>query len=439
MPGIERLARENGVIYTCAYSPGTKSPSSHGSFFTGELPSRTGMHEAYPFFDGSIPTIAETMAETHHTHLITSNAYILNGLERGFDAVDDLVGAEYMLFREATDPRRFANETDDEARMRKYIEFLRTDGKPIRSLLNGLNFKRIRYSRDSVLPLRGRHDRTRYQFSRTIRRSIEETLAGTDDAFIVANSMCIHPPLDASDEALDRFCGDRPREELPIGVNGKEVLKRLRDGGEGDEIGQAMHDLVKAATWDVDRNLAPLVESLVEQGAFVVLTADHGTWFHRSHRLDEDLLHVPLVLFAPDEPARTVENTVNLRSLPRTTMSVVHGAEDIFSGQSLLDVNGDRTSITEYIAADNSVNSPVDVYGASTDDSTKHEIAAIKGDTRVDFREGQYTTVRGQESVAAELRDTIADNRRVKVRFGGEEPIQYDETTKQRLREFGYL
>lgn len=440
MPRLTRLADERGVVFSRAYAPGTKSPSSHGSFFTGELPSRTGMHEAYPYFDGQTPTIAGVLGETHETALVTSNSYVLNGLDVDFQTVDDLVGAEYMLFEEATDPRRFANENEFDSRLEKYEAFLREDGRPFRSLANGLNFKRIRYTRDSVLPQKGRYDDARYQYSQTVRRSIEGMRAKSDDdVFVVANCMDIHPPLDATDDALEQFCPGRSREDLPIGINGKEALGLVRNGDAGNDLVESMYDLVKAATWDVDRHLGPLVESLVDDGAFVVVTADHGIWFRREHRLDEELIHVPLLLFAPDEPARTVHETVNIRSLPVTTIETIpETVAHEFTGDSLFDVTGDRMSITEYIHSDDADTSPVDAFG-SPSGPIVYDVATVRGDTRVDFREGEFHTVRGDGETAAELRELIAELRSREIQTGGDEPIEYDETTEERLRQFGYL
>lgn len=436
MPGIERLASDHGVVFTRAYAPGTKSPSSHGSFFTGELPSRTGMHEAYPYFDGELDTVADVIGKSHETTLVTSNSYVLNGLEEPFDSVDDLVGAEYMLFEDATDPRQFANETEIQSPLRRYLAFLCEDSKPLRSLANGLNFKRIRHTRESVLPLRGRYDDHRYQYAQTTGRAIEKAInRGERDTFVVANCMDIHPPLEASDEALELFCSEHSRDDLPIAVNGKDVRRRAEEGDK--DVVEAMYDLINAVTWDVDRALTPLVEKLVDDGAFVAITADHGTWFRRG-RLDEELMHVPLVLFAPGEQARTVESTVNLMSLPVTTMETTIETDGGFSGVSFFDVTEDQMSVTEYIHSPETNTSPVDPYGNKSDNIV-HEVAAVRGATRVDFRDYAYHTVRGDESTAELLREVIGDVRSGPLHSGGDEPIEYDETTKQRLREFGYL
>ncbi|MFC7193459.1 sulfatase-like hydrolase/transferase [Halosimplex aquaticum] len=298
MPRLATLADEQGVIFENAYTPGPSSPSAHGSFFTGQYPSETGMHEAYPYLGNDVPTIAEVLSETHRSLLISANPYISNGLQRGFDELNDLLREQYMLFESGNDPREFEFKGSGIEKIEDYLEFVFTGNTPLRSLINGLVFKRQDPGSTSNLPERVPDDSIRFQYAETMNNRIQSFRASDDSpAFVVANYMDIHPPLDISDEAIEQFFPNRSHTDLPVGKTGQEVYELIQT--EENYDGTDMYDLLKAAIWDTDRRVGPLVSELISDGAFVVVTADHGIWFRRDRELDEERLHVPLLLFPP--------------------------------------------------------------------------------------------------------------------------------------------
>jgi hypothetical protein len=426
MPKLKSLADDHAAVFTNAYAPGPSSPSSHGSFLTGKLPSETGMHEAYPFFDGNVPTIAERL-DSLRSFMISANPFIFNGLYRGFDEWDDLKVLGDPPFEDATDPAAF-NHVEHDSPVEKYREFLFAGGKPIRSLLNGLAYRWRRRQQTE--------EATHY--AEIINRRIERFLEADDrDAFVVANYMEVHPPLDASDEALARFASDWTRAELPVGAKGSTIQERIQSepGYEGDD----MYALYKAAIWDIDRTIAPLVKRLVEDGTMVVVTADHGNWFRRRHDLDEERIHVPLLIFAPDGEPRRIFETVNIRSLPRTTMEIVCGESGGFDGRSLLDIETDEVSITEFIHEASDDATPVTPSGEmSAEGSVIYQIAAVKGGARVDHDGEDFIVRRDTDPVTAELREVI-DGLRARNVDTGTRAIDYDADTIQRLENLGYM
>ncbi|MXR51178.1 sulfatase-like hydrolase/transferase [Halovenus sp. WSH3] len=428
MPQLAALAEEEAISFTNAYAPGPTSPSSHGSFFTGELPSSTGMHEAHPYFDGRYPTIAEALADTHQSYMISANPFIFNGLYRGFDEIEDLKFTNESPFPEATDPITF-NHVDSDSGLAKVRSYLLDDGKPIRSLANGIDYK-----------LRGRQrDPTECRFAETICERVSEFVSSTDeDAFAVTNFMEVHAPLDASDEAIDRFAAEWDRESLPIDVKGEHIHQRIKD--EPDYEGEDMYALYLAAIWDIDRKVAPLVRELLDQDTLVVVTADHGNWFRRDHDLDEERIHVPLLVFGHESAPRTVDKTVNLRSLPRTTLDALdHPNAGTFSGTSLLQVDDHQCSITEFIHNDAETGVPVTPSGKlGVDEEIVYQIAAIQGDGRVDFDGENVTVARPDPEYEEDLRETIATLRQSNV-AGADGSIDYDGSTRQRLESLGYL
>lgn len=434
MPRLERLANKKGLIYTKAYAPGPTSPSSHSAFFTGERPAVTGMHEANPYFTNSMDTIADSLHE-HHSLAISSNPFIFNGLCDGFDVTDDLRSREFMLFEEASDPITDGAQRYSESRGEQFKKFLFKKGKPIRSFLNGLNYKIQRRRLGGSMPKDAPLDPRNNQFAKTMAKRVRDFLKDSSkETFIFANFMDAHAPLNASDEAIQRFAPEQSRSTLPVGVSGRQIHSRIQDGD--TEIRDRMYELYHAAIWDLDRTVTPLIKSAVEEGSFVVVTADHGNWFSRDNELDEERIHVPLILFAPNESPRVVDQTVNLRSLPRTTMKAVTGDGGGFGGNDLTSVSGDHLSITELVHDPETPGSPVEPYG-SEEQSIQYDIAAIKGANRVDFVNGDFNTVRDHGGTA-ELENRITELRETGVAF---DPVNdtNDLDRDERLRQLGYL
>lgn len=420
MPELEQLAEDHARVFTDAYAPGPASPSSHASFFTGKLPSETGMYEASPYYDGAGTTIAEALSDTHESLLISSNPFVFNGLQTGFDETDDL--QLDPLFENAMHPVKFTREDSGDG-PRKYLEYLLKGGRPVRSVFNGLHYK---------LMEREEHHR----HAETITRRVQEFVSRADrDVFVVANYMDVHPPLEASDRALSQFAPDTDRTDLPNGVDGQKINERVNE--ELDYEAEDMHRLYRAAICDLDRTIAPLIKALVRQEALVVVTADHGQWFDRNTELDDDRIHVPLLIFEPSGSAETVRHTVNIRSLPRTTMDAL-GMDHDFDGEDLTEVTEDQVSITEFIHNEASVGKPVTPEGGVNDrNSISYRSVLIEDATRVDF-DGE-TTATGESGDRAQNLERIAESIFQEKLDLDDASIEYDDRTENRLRELGYL
>jgi arylsulfatase A-like enzyme len=393
------------------------------------------MHEAFPFFESEIQTIGEALATTHRSMLISANPYIFNGLQKGFDLTNDLRTEEFMIFPDAGNPAEFMKNQEYSSKLKRYLSYLSSSPYPLRSIVNGLQYRRVQKQRRSSIPESSARDENKFQYAAEMNARIREFRAESEeDTFVVANYMDIHPPLDASQEALDRFCGDISPEEIPIGIRGQDVYERVRDGDE--EIGDNMAALFRAAVWDTDRKVAPLVETLLEEDTFVVVTADHGTWFQRETELDEERIHVPLLIFPPDGSARQIDHTVSIQSLPRTTLGGVdHPAVDEFPGDDLLTVAADTVSVTEFIHTENDSGAPVNPTGDQREDEA-FDMAAVCGENRIDYIDESYVVRRGESH--EELRDEI-ENRVANLTESSRREIQYDDEVKQRLKDFGYL
>ena len=436
MPNYSDIVSKHGINFTKAYAPGPFSPSSHASFFTGNLASKAGMYEANPRFDGTLRTIGDVMSESHSTHLITTNHFLFQGLDTGFDYADD-IGRRYMLFEGASDPKDYSSMYNDNPAWKRLVNFI-TDGRtPIRSLLNGLNYK---FGGDQWIRPESWGDEENFQYAGTMCNMIRRRLVESDDSFVVANFMDLHGPFGISEAAFDRFFDDTPRSEVPVG----ERTRRDKLRGEKTYDPEKMYTLYKAAIWDFDRKFAPLVSELIDDNTFVAVLADHG-WYDTNTAYSDERLHVPLTLFVPGEEPREVQQTVSLKSLARTTTEVLQGTDGGFEGPSLLDVTADQTAVTEVIHKPNDVydktqrvyvNRPVD---NPAPEEIQHDIVLHEGDAKVTALDGRINNSHGPSNTVSKLEQKAKQIHAESTVNPSGEGEAYDEKTKKRLQRLGYL
>jgi arylsulfatase A-like enzyme len=436
MPKYEALVADQGINFTRAYAPGPFSPSSHSSFFTGQLPSAAGMYEAFPKFEGDVPTIADVLGRTHTTHLISANHFLFQGLDESFDEAID-TGRRYMMFQEASDPMDFSSRYRDGSAIQRYVDFLTTGGKPLRSLANGLSYNLG--GKNTIKP-KSWGDEQNYQYANAMCEMIRDRMSKPGDRFLVANFMDLHGPYEVSDAALERYFPDTPREEVPMNV----ILNRSKTRPEKSYDSEQQFRLYKAAIWDFDRKVTSMIEDLVADDTFVAVFADHG-WYDTNTAYSDERLHVPLTLFVPGDGPATVDHSVSLTDLPRTTAEVMLGDDGGFDGQSLLSVETDRTAVAEAIHVPNDiyeethriyVNRPSD--GAEPEE-IQHDCVLFRGDTKVQFVADEVEVIRGDDETAAELTEQGREIRTGGINYPEGEAEVYDEHTEERLKDLGYL
>lgn len=434
MPQLERLADEHATVFTDCYTSGTASPDSHSSFFTGRFPSQTGYHRGYYEYDGAYPTVADATDRTHESVLVTQNQYVL-GLGASFDTVVDVGGwAEYSPpFPEATNPDE-ESDLQQYGTLRRYVEFAKRDGKPIRSLINGVSYKyNDIFNEESYIDVA----------TEEINAEIREHDSGGDPRFVVANYMGAHPPFAPTGEAIRNFTEAERIESLPVG---EEVP--YRHSLESSQYDMAdVRPLYYASIWDLDRNVAPLVRDLLERGTVVFVLADHGTCVNYVDPLSETRTHVPLLVFTPGGEGRRIPHTVNLRHIASTTTSLLnehHPDVRLLPGRNLLETTADEVSITEYIHYGRTGDPPASNTAiAHATEELVYRVAARKGGARVDYsdHDDSYEVVRGDETTTDELEAAIDEHLREVV--GGERPDgngSYDfDVDEDRLRHLGYL
>jgi len=255
-PNLCELAETRGVVFQEAYTPGPLSPSSHAAMLTGTLPSVTGMHEAHPQFDGRVPTIARRLQESHETHLLSVNMWLFQGLASEFDWARDF-SRQYRTFSEATDPLHYFKNGAPTSLSNIY-QFIVDEGMPIRSLANYVNYRR---ANGSFVP-REWGDSMNYQYAERVNRELTALLeSGEQDKFVFVNYMDVHPPFDASDEALEQFAPDTSREALPIGAVPEPHIPNDEKTYDPDLMGQ----LYRAAIRDFDDKLGHLLREILTE------------------------------------------------------------------------------------------------------------------------------------------------------------------------------
>jgi hypothetical protein len=419
------LVSEEGVLFTNAYAPGPFSPSSHASFMTGRLPSQVGMNEASPHFDGNHRTIADVYSTSKQSTLISVNPFLFNGLNKRFGTENKLMSEEYLIFEGGTNPRTFEAKNKSLSRAERYWKFLFQENAPFRSFVNGIAFK-LWHRLDKTVIANGRSDSGGdYQQAEMINDRIESAVEQPGDSFVLANYMDVHPPFDATEESLGRFADDWDREEFPIGNS-------ARDADTFDQ--RAMYDLYLSAVADLDKRVTPLIRSLVEDDVTVIVTSDHGPWF-ATEALSEGRLNVPLVIFDPEESARTVDHTVSLRALPHTTERLIHTGDSSFPGYDLLDVTTDRTVIAEHVHRDTSGRGPF-TADDGTDTEITHDIVVREGTDYVSRVNGHWESS-ATEEITVNLREQAETVLSDGVTSDG--AVTHGSEMKERLEDLGYI
>ena len=86
------------------------------------------------------------------------------------------------------------------------------------------------------------------------------------------------------------------------------------------------------------------------ENTIIILTSDHGEEFgehgtvgFHSFTLHRELIHVPLIVFTPHAVPDRISQSVEIRSIPRTTLDLIKASENEFPGSSLLPYMTGRT------------------------------------------------------------------------------------------------
>ena len=329
-PTMDALAAD-GIRYDNAFAPSIWTPTVHGSIFTGQYPSHTGIYGNSLGIPEEFETLPETLkAAGYRTFTASAGAHIRasRGYARG--------GDEYVSTRRISADMKFFKKVLTDRSFAKQVAFSVT---------------------------RGPDDKSRYKYDR-LRKFIDDASDSGSPFFGFINAKTAHQPFNPPRPYKRMFCDEleRPSLELVERVRDKLGLSTQRVGGRDTEkirtVAHSGGDEVLAGElsltdqeWSVieswydgairylDDLVGTLVEHLKRQGEYenttIVVASDHGDHFGdhglTSHLfcLYDSLVRVPLVIkpATTDVAGRVIDNQVSLTDLHRTFVEVA-GATD---------------------------------------------------------------------------------------------------------------
>jgi len=313
-PTIARLAKE-GVRFDQAVSSAAWTLPSIASLMTSLHPSQHGAVTRERRLPDDVSTLAEQLHDAgYETVAFTGGGFVgpTFGLDQGFESFEPL--AEYEVFRF---PRHIP----------LVWRLLKNRWLPVQSLV-----ERIESQYGGVASLHTRV--TAWMQQRKTERPF----------FLFVHTYQVH----------DYFIYDA-HVDGPLDDEGRPP--QLRKAFEAEELFTATqaeldrcHAVYQRRLQLVDRELGGLVDEIERaagpRGLVGVLTADHGEGFdvsrnrvHHGTRLHEDLLRVPLVLWAPGRvaPGRTIPDQVRLVDVMPTVLELAGvPAPPAIVGRSLL-------------------------------------------------------------------------------------------------------
>jgi arylsulfatase A-like enzyme len=332
-PNLARFAA-NATLYEQAYAPAAMTLSSHASLFTGLLPRRHGAHFTDDDAGRLVPladqheTLAELLATDHRTIAVVANTGPLLprlGLDQGFQHYEVRASVDFLK----PGSRHYLSETVARA---------------ARPLL--LRRPSLRHSRADAITGRA--------------LDILDELATTEEPFLLfLNYMDAHRPYLPPPPYDTRFPGRdpnyQPRHYDPIkrGVLSLErsVASRVRDHLVSQYDGGIAF---------LDDQLGRVFERLEESGlaeeTLVIVASDHGEAFGERSLMEhgvsvyQDQVHVPLVIRYPGRaPARVATPVSLIDILPTVLDAAGYPAKDEIDGLSLLaaDAGNPRPLLSE--------------------------------------------------------------------------------------------
>lgn len=442
------------TTYRQAKSPGSWSLPSHTSIFTGLHVQEHGVTQAkYKLAPGQ--TIYDRLSEEYgyKTGIFSENTWVTEmdvGLRESFDTVE---GARNLPYTEALDPSNFVLN-EGQGQYTQYIRRCLSHEYPVKSIVNGALTK-IAWDYPQYLPDR---------FTATTEARVYtdlffdwlDDLQGSWAACI--NFMDGHLPYEPRDEH-DRWGGKKLRRlQNRIDDQVWEFLGCQRPWWQRD----ALEGLYDGTIHQIDAQLRRLVEGLESRGLYddtlLVITSDHGEGFgepstiKRGSRLaghgkdvHESLLHVPLIVKHPDqEKAHIIDEPATLTRFPEVIKSALEGEREGFvpDGPVVASSHGlDEPSIAlaeEYCGGRSLYDGVSKAIYESTDGGiVKYETWEDQSSTvRLVDAKTSYRTDTSDGGRVAEMFGDLTD---VGVRDEGDGFDDVDGTTRERLKELGYL
>jgi len=328
-PKLDRFAGE-AVLYENAFSASSHTRESLPALLTGQYPERA----IDEHFNLNAPTIATHLNDTHSTAAFHSNPYVSRayGFDRDFDKFYD-------------DLRLGQN---------RYLALLQR-------ALDKFVFNRGAYH-------------ARAEPINELSLSWLDSLDDDEPFFLWNHYMDVHGPYNPP-EGFHEFSGKSLSD-----AEAQELYERACDGQK--ELSRSERELLVDLYDDeiryVDAQIDGLLSTLKKRGqledTLVVVTSDHGDgfgengYFAHPRRVDEELVHVPVLAREPHGAASRVETPVSTVDIVPTVLSAI--------GQRVVDLPGADLSAPPR-------DSGRAVYSMATgeDDETGTKITSLRDET----------------------------------------------------------
>lgn len=331
-PFLKNFAEDTATWYPQTRSPGVWSLPSHVSIFTGLHVAEHQFTERNAVLVEGVSIWEKLKEYGYSTGLFSGNPYLTElplGLSNGFDTV---FGGLDLPYPEAMNPREFLHE-HGQGQIFQFVKRSLANEKTFRSLVNGasVKFEDIAH----LLP-------SYFSLGSTGKSYVDEFLAWEEEQSgqwaACLNLMDAHTPYEPT-EPHDLWGGP---ELLSLqGEMNNQIWEFYGNKRPWWQI-TALEALYDGAIHQMDSYIRRVIKELDSrdklENSLVVITSDHGEGFgekspirvgkriagHQGRGIEEELLHVPLVVKYPNqEQGRSNLNVASLTEFSNVVTSLV--------------------------------------------------------------------------------------------------------------------
>lgn len=311
-PNIEELIDES-FTFSEAYSTGSWTVPSHGSLFSGLLPSDHGSFAGQEQFKLSpSDTLASKFAKYgYQTAGFSSNPWIISefGYDKGFDYFEELQNT--VPYPIAGQPK---NIHEGKLRLKFWQDIFKwlLEGPILKKFINLLHLKI--------------HDISPIYPAEEMNNNIKNWLIDCDEedsVFTFINYMDAHEPYQIRPNYIDLSIENiHYAKNIDVNWNDKSLINPPPE-----EQHDIIHSIYDSSVKYLDDQIGVLTNLLRQedryQDSWIVLLADHGQllgedgyWGHNT-LLTHELVHIPLIIKPPnDADTGTISTPVSIRDIP---------------------------------------------------------------------------------------------------------------------------
>lgn len=306
LPNLSKMATE-GQFYTNARSNGPWTVPSHAALFSGKYPNETGVNGNDPNYE-TVPLIEELKEKGFTTGGFSSNPWLSS--EFNFDESFDIFRNQFEYYPEAATVEEILNSSDSLKQIvANGVSELREASA--RKVLMNLLFSVYRYTlRDD--------SGASWLFKQTV-----DWLNDGDQQFAFVNVTEPH------------LAYELPENWLPDGISQQKLTNTQQDpvlhnagvSTISDADLELLNSVYKSTLRYLDSELGKLYNHAPNDTIFII-TSDHGEHFGEYGRfghqysLYKELLHVPLLIYAPWIESKDIDSMVELRSLYNSVLDI---------------------------------------------------------------------------------------------------------------------